>query len=105
VPGERLLGWTAHYAIGVAYAALLVGLAGTAWLAYPTLAPALGVGVATVAAPFFLMQPAMGQGIAASRSPRPAASRLHSLVMHAAFGLGLYAAGWGVHLAVARCAG
>ena len=46
-----------------------------------------------MAAPFLLMQPGMGAGIAASRTPRPAAARLHSLVMHAMFGLGLYAAG------------
>ena len=39
------------------------------------------------------MQPGMGAGIAASRTPRPAAARLHSLVTHAIFGIGLYAAG------------
>jgi hypothetical protein len=38
------------------------------------------------------MQPAMGAGIAASRTPRPAAARIHSLVMHAVFGLGLFLA-------------
>ena len=47
VRGERLIGWTAHYLIG----------------------------------------------IAASRAPRPGAARLQSLVTHAIFGLGLYAAG------------
>jgi Protein of unknown function (DUF2938) len=40
------------------------------------------------------MQPGMGAGIAASRTPRPAVARLHSLVTHGIFGLGLYAAGW-----------
>jgi len=35
----------------------------------------------------------MGAGIAASRTPRPGAARLQSLVTHAVFGLGLYAAG------------
>jgi hypothetical protein len=51
----------------------------------------LAVGIGTVAAPFLLMQPGMGAGLAARRSPRPAAARLHSLVTHAVFGLGLYA--------------
>jgi Protein of unknown function (DUF2938) len=51
-----------------------------------------------VAAPFLLMQPGMGAGIAASRTPRPAAARLHSLVTHGIFGLGLYAAGWATSL-------
>jgi hypothetical protein len=59
----------------------------------PTLAPALAVGIATVAAPFLLMQPGMGAGIAARRTPRPGSARLHSVVMHTVFGLGLYAAG------------
>jgi hypothetical protein len=96
VRGERLVGWTAHYLIGVAFAALLVVLWGREWMDRPTLAPALLVGIGTVTAPFLLMQPGMGVGIAASRTPRPAAARLQSLLNHATFGLGLYAAGWAV---------
>jgi hypothetical protein len=75
----------------VAFAALLPLLFGAAWLRDPTPGPALAVGIGTVAAPFLLMQPGMGAGLAARRSPRPAAARLHSLVTHAVFGLGLYA--------------
>jgi hypothetical protein len=97
VRGERLIGWTAHYLIGMAFAAILLGIWGLAWVHRPTLGPALAVGVGTVAAPFLLMQPGMGAGIAASRTPRPAAARLQSLVTHAVFGLGLYAAGWAAH--------
>lgn len=93
VPGEALIGWTAHYVIGIAFAATLVGLWGVDWLRQPTLGPALAVGVATVAAPFLVMQPGMGAGIAASRSRRPAAARVQTLVTHAVFGLGLYLAG------------
>lgn len=92
--GERLIGWTAHYLVGIAFAAILVGLWGSAWLRHPTIAPALIVGIGTVAAPFLVMQPGMGAGIAASRTPRPAAARLQSFVTHAIFGLGLYASGW-----------
>lgn len=93
VRGEGLIGWSAHYLIGIAFAALLLGIWGLDWLRQPTLTPALIVGVGTVAAPFLLMQPGMGAGIAASRTPRPAAARLQSLLMHAVFGLGLYASG------------
>ena len=93
VRGERLIGWTAHYLIGIAFAAILPGIWGLAWIQHPTIGPALIVGIGTVAAPFLLMQPGMGAGIAASRTPRPAAARLQSLVTHAIFGLGLYAAG------------
>lgn len=93
VRGERVIGWTAHYLIGIAFAGTLLAICGLGWARQPTLAPALAVGMATVAAPFLLMQPGMGAGIAASRTPRPNAARLQSLVTHAVFGLGLYAAG------------
>ena len=94
VAGERIVGWAAHYLIGVAFAALMPGLFGTAWLREPTLAPAMAVGIGTVAAPFLLMQPGMGAGIAARLTPHPNRARLHSLAMHAVFGLGLYASAW-----------
>lgn len=92
VRGERVIGWTAHYLIGIAFAGALLAICGLAWARQPTLAPALALGIATVAAPFLLMQPGMGAGIAASRTPRPNSARLQSLVTHAVFGLGLYAA-------------
>jgi len=93
VRGEPLIGWTAHYLIGVSFAAILPGIWGTEWIHRPTIGPALVVGIGTVAAPFLVMQPGMGAGIAASRTPRPASARLQSLLMHAVFGLGLYATG------------
>ena len=93
VRGERVIGWTAHYLIGIAFAGGLLAICGLAWARQPTLAPALAFGIATVAAPFLLMQPGMGAGIAASRTPRPNSARLQSLVTHAVFGLGLYVAG------------
>lgn len=98
VHGERLIGWVVHYLIGVVFAAVLIGIWGHAWVQHPTIGPALMVGIGTVAAPFFLMQPGMGAGIAASRTPRPTAARLQSLITHAVFGLGLYAAGWAARL-------
>ncbi len=94
VRGERVIGWIAHYLIGITFAAILVCIRGTAWLQHPTLLPALLVGFGSVAAPFLLLQPGMGAGIAASRTPRPSAARLQSLITHGVFGLGLYAAGW-----------
>ncbi|NIA67732.1 DUF2938 domain-containing protein [Pelagibius litoralis] len=94
VPGERLIGWVAHYLIGIVFAAVLLAIWGPDWARHPTLGPALIVGIGSVAAPFLIMQPGMGAGIAASRTPQPAAARLRSLVTHGVFGLGLYAAGW-----------
>jgi Protein of unknown function (DUF2938) len=92
VRGERAIGWIGHYLIGISFAAVLIGTWGIEWLEQPSLGPALFVGIATVAAPYFVMQPGMGAGIAASRTPRPAAARIQSLITHAIFGIGLYAA-------------
>ena len=94
VPGERVVGWTAHYLVGIAFAAVLLALWGLDWVRQPTLGPALIVGIGSVAAPFLVLQPGMGAGIAASRTPRPGAARFQSLVTHGVFGLGLFAAGW-----------
>jgi hypothetical protein len=94
VRGEAAIGWAAHYLIGIAFAAVLVAAWGDAWLRGPTLGPALIVGVASVVAPFFILQPALGAGVAARLTPRPWKARLHSVVTHAVFGTGLYASAW-----------
>ena len=98
VVGERVIGWSAHYAIGIAFAFVLLTIGGIDWIRRPTLSLALSVGIGSVAAPFLLMQPGMGAGIAASRTPHPAAARVRSIVTHAIFGIGLYVAGWAVKL-------
>lgn len=90
IRGEAMIGWGAHYLIGIFYAALLLFIVGQGWVGAPTLWPALAFGVATVVAPFFVMQPGMGAGVAASKAPNPSAARLRSLAAHAAFGVGLY---------------
>ncbi len=98
VRGEKLIGWSAHYLIGIGFAAILYAVAGATWMQRPTLGPALIVGIATVLAPFLIMQPGMGAGIAASRTPRPNAARTQSLLTHFIFGLGLYASGCLINL-------
>jgi DUF2938 family protein len=92
VRGELLLGWSIHYAIGIGFATILVAIWGLDWLREPTIVPALVVGVFTVVSPFFLLQPGMGHGIAASKTPRPNVACLRSLANHTIFGVGLYAA-------------
>jgi len=92
IRGELALGWLTHYAVGIAFAALTIALYGIDWAMQPRLGPALAVGLATVAAPFLAMQPAMGAGIASSRTPTPGKNRLRSTVNHAVFGAGLYLA-------------
>jgi hypothetical protein len=97
VRGERAIGWSAHYLIGIAFAGALL-VVWPDWAREPALLPALIVGIGSVAAPFLLMQPAMGAGFFASRTPNPRAARLRSLTTHTIFALGLYAAGWAASL-------
>jgi hypothetical protein len=96
VKGERVIGWTAHYLTGIAFAAILLAVWGAQWVREPTIIPALIVGIGSVAAPFLLMQPGMGAGPFASRTPNPNAARLRSLTTHAIFALGLHVAGWAI---------
>lgn len=91
--GEGAIGWIAHYGTGIVFAGMLLAAAGEPWAQHPTVLPALAVGTGSVAAPFLLMQPGMGLGVAARRTPHPGAARLRSLVTHALFGIGLYVAG------------
>lgn len=92
IRGEAMLGWFAHYAIGVAFTGVLLAVWGVEWVHKPTPGPAIVVGVATVVAPFFILQPGMGAGVAARKTPRPNIARLRSLVAHISFGIGLYIA-------------
>lgn len=87
---ECIVGWIAHYAIGVVFALAFVAVAPTGWLARPTLLPAMLFGLGTVLFPYLVMQPAYGLGFAASGTPDPTAARLKSLMSHGIFGLGLY---------------
>ena len=87
---ECTVGWIAHYLIGITFASGFVALVGNTWLQHPTPLPAIVFGVATVLAPFFIMQPSMGLGFAASKTSNPTQARLRSLMNHTAFGIGLY---------------
>jgi hypothetical protein len=57
-----------------------------------TLLPALVIGIVTAIAPLFILQPALGAGIASSKTPRPVFNSIKSLATHTVFGLGLYLA-------------
>lgn len=92
ITGELWLGWLAHYSIGIAFAALLLAINGPAWAHSPTLLPALLLGIVTVAAPLFVLQPAMGAGIASSKTSKPLFNSVKSVVTHVVFGIGLYLA-------------
>lgn len=92
--GECAVGWMAHYLIGITFASVFVVLAGRNWLERPALMPAVLFGIITVLAPFFIMQPSFGFGLAAAKTSNPTQARVRSLLNHTVFGMGLYLFGW-----------
>ncbi len=96
VPAERLLGWSAHYLTGVVFALFFLAVVGRDWLEAPSLLPAIAFGILTVLAPFLILQPGMGAGLAARLTPEPRAARLKSVFAHLSFGIGLWVAANGI---------
>ncbi|WP_159948522.1 DUF2938 domain-containing protein [Rhizobium sp. 18065] len=93
---ELALGWISHYAVGILYGILLAVLVGPAWFANPTFLPAWILGIVTVGAGWFLLQPGLGIGWAASKTPNPTKVRALNLVAHTVFAVGL----WGTALLI-----
>lgn len=91
--GEKQTGWILHYVIGIGFAFIPLLFSGTTWLHHPDLSVAILSGLVTVAAAWFIMQPALGFGVAASRTVNPSKARLFSLLAHLAYGVGLYFSG------------
>lgn len=90
IPFEHALGWLTHYIIGISYVVLLISVEGTYWLEQPTLMPPLLISWVLLIAPFFVMMPGMGAGIAGSKTPNPLKTRLYSFIGHSIFGLGMF---------------
>lgn len=91
-PAEHEIGLLVHYATGVIFVAAMLSVL-PRWTDAPTPGPALLTGLITLAFPFLVMQPAMGFGVAASRTPAPWKARGRSLINHLTFGLSIYLAG------------
>ena len=87
---EHALGWIGHYAVGILYGVILALLAGADWFASPTFLPAWILGLVTVGAGWFLLQPGLGLGVAASKLPNANTVRVFNLISHPVFALGLY---------------
>lgn len=88
---EQALGWFSHYAVGIVYGIALALFMGPAWLAVPTFLPAFIWGIITVGAGWFLLQPGLGVGWAASKTPNPNKVRALNLAGHTVFALGMWA--------------
>ncbi|MGU3575083.1 DUF2938 family protein [Brucellaceae bacterium C25G] len=87
--GEAVVGWTFHYAIGIAYAAIYLGILYAVDIK-PNIINGLFFGILTLAAPFLLMKPALGGGLFGLKAPNPGKGLFLSVTAHAAFGMGLY---------------
>jgi hypothetical protein len=96
VANERAIGWIAHYAVGILFAGIVVAVWGAGWLRNPAFLPALIVGLATVGCGWFILQPGMGAGIAASKRANANAVRALNIVGHTVFAVGL----WGTALLI-----
>ena len=96
VANERAIGWVMHYLVGILFAGIVLAIWGLAWARNPTFLPALIVGLATVGCGWFILQPGMGAGIAASKKPNANQIRLLNIAGHTVFAIGL----WGTALLI-----
>lgn len=87
---ELIVGWLAHYVVGVSFAFLLVWLYGKRWINKPTMLPAMIVALATFSVPVFFVQPALGFGIAFSNMPHQYYLLLRLFLIHVVYGVGLF---------------
>ncbi|MUH72244.1 DUF2938 domain-containing protein [Psychrosphaera haliotis] len=90
IPGELAIGWVVHYLIGIAYGLILMVSVNTEWIETPNLLPTLLVSWLGIAAPFFIMMPGMGAGLAGAKTPNPTITRIRSFAGHTVFGLGMF---------------
>lgn len=93
VKNELLIGWLTHYLTGIIFAgAFLLIMNNNSDQLTVSLLASVTFGIVTVIFPFFIMQPCMGLGVAASNAPKPSIARLRSVMNHMVFGIGLYVA-------------
>lgn len=98
VSGELAIGWIIHYVIGAGYGVLLVAIWGVEWIQQPELFPPVVLALALLAAPYFILMPGMGLGIAGAKTSNPNLTRLKSFVGHSIFGLGMYVTALLIHV-------
>ncbi len=91
VANERALGWALHYGVGVIYGVVFLLIMGAGWLSNPTFLPLWIFSILTIAAGWFLLQPGMGLGWAASKTPDPWRVRKMGLAAHTVFAMGMFA--------------
>ena len=96
LPGEARIGWAFHYLVGAIYGLVFVAIVGADWLNAPTFLPVWVFSILTIGFGWFLLQPGLGLGWAASKTDAPWKARGLGLLAHTVFGLGM----WGMALGV-----
>lgn len=89
--GERVLGWTFHYLVGIAYAAFYPLIWGAGFMASPSPGPVLliGLGLSTLAG-MAILTPGLGGGFFAAKAPDQGRRIALSLLNHSVFAAGQY---------------
>jgi Protein of unknown function (DUF2938) len=90
---EQPLGWVVHYIVGPTYGVVYLFLVEVVFDGSPGFWWAMGFAIAILVVTWFVVQPSLGAGFAASNTPDPWVTRLHDLGSHVAYGLGLYIGG------------
>lgn len=90
---ELTIGWIAHYVTGITYGCMYLFIVVVVLSSAPSLGSAIVFGLATLAAPWLIMQPGLGMGVFATKVPQPGLIRLINFSMHLAFGVSLFL-GW-----------
>ena len=90
IRGELVIGWLAHYLIGISYGIPLFIIWGENWLTQPTVNEPIYVSWILLIAPFLIMMPGLGAGIAGDKTPNPTITRIKSFAGHTIFGIGMF---------------
>ncbi|MDE5469924.1 DUF2938 domain-containing protein [Elizabethkingia meningoseptica] len=92
IGNELLIGWTAHYCLGISFSFLPLLLYGKKWLNRPTITKALIIGVITFVLGIFIIQPILNFGVAFSNYANQPVILLKVALFHIVYSIGLYTA-------------
>lgn len=87
---ELLIGWIAHYWLGISFAFLLILMYGKKWFQKPTFFATLILGFTTFIISLFVIQPILGFGIAFSKFPNQFIIIFKVFLFHLVYSTGLY---------------
>lgn len=85
-----LIGWVAHYCLGICFGFLLFFLYGKKWLESPTLSGAFVLGLVTFIISLLLIQPVLGFGKAFANMPHPGTIIAKVVLFHVVYSAGIY---------------